>query len=114
MSADDDDDRVIAVPDDLPEPRRLQYAQLERRYRARLREIAGCLAAQRGLGAWAELHADRAGALLVDAQILVKDWDPDRNGRAAGDLTELERIVADCRELSDQMADLVEYVIGPQ
>ena len=113
MSSDDDDDRVIVVPDDLPERKRLQYADLERRYRARLREIAGLLAAQRGLGAWRELPPNRAGALLADAQIMVKDWDTERTA-SAGDLTEIERIVADCRELGDQMTDLVEYVIGPQ
>ena len=113
MSADDDDDRVLVVPDDLPEGKRRQYADLERRYRSRLREIAVLLAAQRGLGTWPELPADRTGALIADAQILVKDWDPERTATAE-DLTEIERIVADCREISEQMMDLVEYVIGPQ
>jgi len=113
MSTDDDDDRVLMVPDDLPEGKRLQYADLERRYRVRLREIAGLLATQRGLGAWLELPPDNAGALIADAQILVKDWDPERTATAAN-LTEIERIVADCREISEQMMDLVEYVIGPQ
>lgn len=108
---DDDDDRVIVVPDDLPERKRLQYAGLERNYRTRLREIARLLATQRGLGAWRELPLDRAAALLADAEFLVKDWDTER---MATDLTEIERTVADCRELSDQMTDLVEYVIGPQ
>jgi hypothetical protein len=113
MSSEDDDDRVIVVPDDLPERKRRQYAGLERRYRAGLREVAAHLARQRGLDAWANMPADRAGRLIADAESLVKDWDTDRSAAAAG-LTELDRVVANCRELSDQMTDLVEYVIGPQ
>jgi hypothetical protein len=114
MSIEDDDDRVIVVPDDLPERKRQQYAHLERRYRAGLRKIAEHLARQRGLGTWPNLPADRAGVLIADASNLVKEWDTDRNVDAGAGLTEIERIVAECRELSDQMTDLVEYVMGPQ
>ncbi len=116
MSTDDGDadDGIIVVPFDLPEPKRIQYADLERRHRAKLREVAGCLSAQRGLGTLTALPTNRLSELMAEAQRLVKNWDPAAPGKPIEGLTELERLVADCRELSDEMSDLVEYVIGLQ
>ena len=114
MSSDNSDEDVIVVPYDLPEAKRIQYAKLERRHRAKLRALAGYLAAQRGLGALTALASDRLSELMAEAQRLVNDWDPTTPGQSVRRLSELEILVADCRELNDQMSDLVEYVIGLQ
>ena len=109
---DDDDDDVMVVPYDLPEAKRIQYANLERRQRVKLRAVAGHLAAQRGLGELTTLPSDRLNELMAEAQTLVKNWEPAAPAKSIERLTELEVLLADCREISDEMSDLVEYVMG--